>query len=290
MKTKYTHVVLFYCLLIVNFNGYAQQQSSDSLKMDIFLNNSMLKEASINVKFINSTDYTPSGFLLLASSNQFYILGLGDMSVVFNKTNTAMDAFTITQDNALWVVSGDKLCYMDSLGNLSALYKLPISKAGIISGNDENTAYIYDQTFQKGKKEYAIYRSSDTQYARLASTPMPILSAFEYKTSLLFSSENKILCADNKTMTFFELFSLPQKQNIISIAGDTVNHAVYFSTQDTIYRIKESKLEYICNDFGGILKYDGEGLLVFNPEKKLIIRFRNNILYSTVEEEKDFSN
>jgi hypothetical protein len=156
---------------------------------------------------------------------------------------------------------------------------LPISNAGIVSGNNENVAYIFDRTLQKGKKEYAVYRSSDKQCTNLASTSAPILSAFEYKTSLLFSSENKILCADSKTKIFFDLFSLPQKQNIISITGDTVNKATYFSTSDTIYRIKESKLEYVCNEFGGILQYDGEGLLVFNPEKSLIVRFRNNILY-----------
>ena len=272
-------LLLLSCLFVFRAEAHTITDSNDSLKIDIFLNNSMLEEASINVKLINSIDYTPNGFLLLSSINQFYILGKGDMPTVFKKTKTTIDAFTVTQDNALWIVSGNKLYNMNSEGNLSSLFNLPISKAGIVSSNDENVAYIFDRTLQKGKKEYAIYRSSNKQSTKLASMSAPILSAFEYKTSLLFSSENTILCADNKAKTFFELFSLPQKQNIISIAGDTLNRAVYFSTQDTIYRIKESKLEYVCDEFGGILKYDGEGLLVFNPEKSLIIRFRNNILY-----------
>jgi len=262
----------------IPFCSFAQNTEIEKL-----LSETMLKEASINVKFINSIDYTPNGFLLLASSNQFYVLGIGGMPPVFNKTGTGIDAFTVSQNNALWVVSGDKLCYMDSLGTLSILYKLPISNAGIVSGNNENVAYIFDRTFQSGKKEYAIYQISDKQCTRLASTTAPILSAYEYKTSLLFSSGNKIICADGKTQTFFDLFTLPQKQNIISITGDAVNHAVYFSTPDTIYRIKEGKLEYVNTEFGGILKYDGEGLVVFNPEKSLIVRFRNNILYPVAD-------
>jgi len=99
------------------------------------------------------------------------------------------------------------------------------------------------------------------------------------QSEFLFKYILYILCADNQTKTFFELFSLPQENDIVSITGDTDRQAIYFSTQDTIYRIKDGDFEYVCTDFGGILKYDGEGLLVFNPEMQLIIRFRNSILY-----------
>jgi hypothetical protein len=75
---------------------------------------------------------------------------------------------------------------------------------------------------------------------------------------------------------------LPHKQDIISITGDTINQAIYFSTQDTIYRIQNGELEYISTEFGGILNYDGEGLLIFNPENNLIIRLRNSILYPSL--------
>jgi tetratricopeptide (TPR) repeat protein len=280
MKTKYIHRILLCAFLIICAFVHAQPLSNDSLKMDIFLNNSMLKDASIDVKLINAVDYTPTGFLFLASSNQFYMLGMGGMPSVFKKTKTVIDAFTVTQDNALWIVSGNKLYTIDEKENLSIMFNLPISKAGIVSGNDENVAYIYDRIFQKGKKGYAVYQISDKGlYAKLLSTPTPVLSVFEYKTSLLLSTENKILCADSKTKSFFDLFALPQKQDIISITGDTVNRAVYFSTQDTVYRIQGGKCEYICMEFGGILKYDGEGLLIFNPKESLIVRFRNNILY-----------
>jgi tetratricopeptide (TPR) repeat protein len=278
------NIMKYAILLPFLFLWFINNAQSQETELDIFLNEVVTKNTLVNVKLINSIDYTPNGFLLLSSSNQFYMLGLEDIPAVFNKTKTAIDAFAVMQNNALLVISGRKLYNMDSQGNLFLMFELPISKAGIVSGNDENVTYIYDRTLQKGKKEYAIYRSSDTQYTRLASISAPILSVFEYKTSLLFSSENKILCADSKTKTFFDLFSLPQKQNIISITGDTINHAVYFSTSDTIYRIKDSKLEYICSNFGGILKYDGEGLLVFNPEKNLIVRFRNNLLYPSEKE------
>lgn len=278
------NIMKYTIILFLLFFGFLKTQSQQ-IELDVFLNEAVVKNTLNNIKFINSIDYTPNGFLLLSSYNQFYMLGLENIPTVFNKTKTAIDAFTVTQNEALWVISGNDLCCIDSLGSLLTLYKLPISKAGIVSANSKNTAYIYDRIFQKGKVEYAIYQCSDKHYTRLSSTTAPILSAFEYKTSLLFSTGNKILCADSKTKTFFELFSLPQKENIISITGDTINHAIYFSTQDTVYRVQNGNPEYICMDFGGTLKYDGEGLLIFNPEKQLIIRLRNNILYPNIEAE-----
>jgi hypothetical protein len=248
--------------------------------MEFILNNDMLTEASLNINFINSIDYTPNGFLLLASANQFYLLGMGGMPPVFNSIDREIEAFAVTKDFNLWIISENKLCSIDTLGNLATLSHLPIYYSGIVSSNQANMAYIYDRIFQEDKGEYNIYQVTEKEvYAKILSIPTPILSVFEYETSLLISTENKIWCVENKTKSFFELFSLPEGNDIISITGDTDNHAIYFSTQDTIYRIMKGGLEYICIEFGGILKYDDEGLLIFNPEKQLIVRFRNNILY-----------
>jgi len=280
MKNKQIHFLLFCCLLILNTKGYAQMSSNSSVKLDILLNNDMLKEASFDVKLINDIDYTPTGFLLLASTNQFYVLGLGGMPPVFEKTKIGVDAFAVTQSGELWIVSGNTLYGIDTLGALVNMFKLPISGAGITAGNETNIAYLFDRAFQRNKREYVIYQISDKEVnARLLSAPAPILSVFEYENSLLVATENRILCADNYTKIFFELFSLPHEDKIISITGDTFNKSIYFSTQDTIYRVKDGNFEYISTEFGGILKYDGEGLLVFNPEKSLIVRFRNNLLY-----------
>lgn len=280
MSIKYIHIILLYFLVIFSIKGQAQIQLKDTVKMDIILNNSMLKEVSIKGNFINSIDYTPTGFLLLASSDQFYMIGWGNMSTVFKKTKTDINAFTVTQDGTLWIISGNTLYSVDEQGNLSVIYDfLPIYKPRIVSSNQESLAYIYDHSFREGDREYMLCQISDKEHKRLLSTSTPILSVYEYKTSLLLSTENKIMCADSKTKSFFELFTLSQKSDIISITGDTVNHAIYFSTQDTIYRIKNGTLEYVSTELGGILKYDGEGLLIFNPEKSLIIRLRNNLLY-----------
>ncbi|MDR1341316.1 MAG: hypothetical protein LBK58_14880 [Prevotellaceae bacterium] len=112
--------------------------------------------------------------------------------------------------------------------------------------------------------------------------PTSITSLLESEESLFFSSKNKLFCIDIKNKKISELYSFPEKESeIISIANDNLNHALYFSTKDTIYRIFNNEIEIVNIDFGGILRYDGEGLLIFNPEQSLIVRLRNNILYNT---------
>ena len=80
----------------------------------------------------------------------------------------------------------------------------------------------------------------------------------------------------------FEILSLPQEDDIISIVGDTIHQALYFSTDKAVYRVRDNQIELVNDEFGGILKYDGEGLLIFNPKENLIVRFRNNILYDDI--------
>ena len=117
----------------------------------------------------------------------------------------------------------------------------------------------------------------------MVKIPTPILSVFEQPSQLIFSTKNILFSVDIQTKKLYQILALPNNDDIISIVGDTINHAFYFSTDKTIYRIKDSKIEIVSEDFGGILKYDGEGLLIFNPDKNFIIRFRNNVLYNLKE-------
>jgi tetratricopeptide (TPR) repeat protein len=280
MAKKYVSILFLLFPILL----YAQEH--DGMLADVFLSETMLKEVSIKTKLINSIDYTNDGFLLVSSSNQFYVLGIGFIEQLFNPTKKNIDAFTITPEGKLHIVSGKELCKIDTLGNFRKIYSLPNTKMGIAS--DEDKIYVFDQLIQKGLKEYSLF-SLDRKlfWKKSISMKTPITSVFEYKSSLFFSSENKLYCSNEQTKSFIEIISLPQKTNtIISIVGDSIHNALYFSSKDTIYRIKGNKLEYVSTEFGGILRYDGEGLLIFNPEKSVVIRLRNSMLYPPSEEYK----
>ena len=254
---------------------------TDSIHTEIFLDSKLLKDLSIDEKFINSIEYTPDGFILLASGNQFYLLGGGGLAPVFENWNNkdSIESFTVTPDSILAVVSGKTLYQADTDTSFVKIADIPDNNMGITSKYDN--IYMYDRTLRNKKKDYSIYQlSREGEITTLVTIRTPVLSVFERPSQLIFSTNNILFSVDTKTKELFQIFSLPPENDIISIVGDTIHRALYFSTNEAIYRIRNTQLELVNDEFGGILKYDGEGLLIFNPNENFIVRFRNNILYN----------
>jgi hypothetical protein len=271
--------------------AYAQEHDAQEQEegIDVFLSENMLKSINLNVVFNNSIDYTAGKLLLLSSSNQFYALGINGVFPVLEKTKNKIDAFSIaTTDSILLIVSNKTLYHTDSEGKMVKITDLPTAKMGIASSEDD--IYLFEQTEIKNKKEYSLFSlSRELVLTKLISVETPVNSVYFYPTIspiVFFTSRNTIyyLVEEGDSVKskdkYAEIFTLSGNNNkIISLAGDIENQALYFSTSDTVYRIKDNQLDYICVEFGGILRYDGEGLLIFNPKESLIVRLRNNLLY-----------
>jgi len=264
-------VILFICF----FSIVGKAQNTEA---DILLDSDFLSKSSINDKFINSVDYTSDGFILLSSAKQFYILGIGGIVPVFESlSGQNIESFTVTTNGILMFTSGNSLYQASENPDFTKKSDLPDSNMGITSNYSD--IFVFDKMQKRDKKDYSIYQiSKDRKITKLTTVSAPVLSVFEQPKQLIFSTKNMLLCVDTKTKKTYQILALPQENNIISIVGDTVNHAFYFSTENAIYRIKNNKFELITDELGGILKYDGEGLVIFNSEKQLIIRLRNNIL------------
>lgn len=276
IKMKHTIIIILICC---SFVGYSQ--NTNPIEMDIFLDKKSLKELSVKKKFINSIEYTPEGFLLLSSPNQFYFLGIGGLAPAFEKwsNKNSIESFTITSDSILVITSKNALYQLGSGDSFVKISNIPDSDMGITSKYDR--LYVYDRKLKKGKKNYSIYQLSGgvRTIIPLVTIGTPILSVFERASILIFSTKNKIFSIDAKTKKMIEILSLPKKDDIVSIVGDPVHQALYFSTKKAVYRVRDNQIELVNKEFGGILRYDGEGLLVFNPDESFIVRFRNNVLY-----------
>ena len=273
---KYVFSILFICYFSVA--GYTQ--NTKPVKADILLDNDLLKQLEIDDKFINAVEYTSDGFILLSSSSQFYLLGIGGIVPIFESWDgrSGIESFAVTAEGILIIVSGNTLYQANLDPSFTKVLDIPDRNMGVSSKYKD--IYVFDRIWKNSKKNYSIYKISENKkITTLVEIPTPILAVFEQSSLLIFSTKNTLLGVDINTKNLFHLLALPQEDEIISIVGDTINHAFYFSTYNTIYQIKESEIEVISEDFGGILRYDGEGLLIFNPEKQLIIRLRNNLLY-----------
>ena len=276
---------LFCILFIFYFSVVGYTQDAKSIQADVLLDSALLNQLSINTKFINSIEYTSDGFILLSSPNQFYLLGIGGVVPIFEKWNGKrnIESFAVTANGILIVVSGNTLYRAYSEPSFIEVMDIPDSDLGI-TAKYENI-YVFDRTLKSYKKDYSIYQiSEDTKITLLANIPAPVLSIFEQPSQLIFSTKNMLFSVDIETKKLSQILALPQEDDIISIVGDTINHAFYFSTNKMIYQVNNNGIELISNDFGGTLRYDGGGLLIFNPEKQLIVRLRNNLLYPVVND------
>ena len=276
-----------YFLIICLFPVLIYAQKTQDVEVDLFLSEAMLKDISIKTTLINSIDYTSNGFLLLSSSNQFYILGIGYLEELFKPTKKKIESYTVTPEGKLYIVSGKDLCKIDTLGNFKKIYSLQNVNMGIASGN--SGIYLFDQSIQKNKRDYSLFSlNKNLGRTKLVTMNTPIKSVYEYNANVFFTAKNKLYCTNKQMESFVEILTLPQESDaIISIVGDSEHHAFYISTDKTIYRMKDNNIEIISEDFGGILKYDGEGLLIFDPKKSSIIRLRNNILYPSIVQRKE---
>jgi len=262
-------VMMVAFLALITLVAKASTIKADSLRIEILLNKKMLTDIQLNDKFISTLDVTSDRLILLSTSQQYYLLGWGGLVPLGEKVPGKISSFAFTSDNVLMTIRNNELCRFDSLGNLVKLYKVPGAGMGMSAGN--NVIYIYDQN--KGKSKYALYViTKGGKYSKLIDVPNPIQSVFETNNSVLFATENGLFKYDLKTKGLKAIASLPKDKEVKSIAMDTLSKTIFFSTDSMVYALKESNPVLITDKFGGILRFFHNGLIVFVPEKQLVIR------------------
>ena len=272
-----------YILLIIVFfvgNVFAQDLSLPSLQMDIMMSKGQLKQAKLNdISFIPMVYRTDNGLYMLATPQQICLLGVNGIISLSGKENKFINSFALVDDESVFAICDNQLCYLDTLGNLSPYKRLPHKKMNLAVGNE--VLYVYD-TQRNHENMYSIYaiRNKDDVFIKLIDSPTFITSVLEYKKWILFATKNQILGIDTASKKIFKVYELSSKSEIIeSMVYDMRNDIMYFSSMKAIYRIAEKKIECLSDEYGGLLCYDPDGLVVFRPANKLLFRIRNNVLW-----------
>lgn len=242
---------------------------TDSLRYEILLTNNMLANIQVNEKFISSIDITPNQLILLSTTDQFYLLGWGGIVPYGSKVSGNISSFAFTPDSLLMTIRNKELCSFDSDGKLSKLFNLPGEGMGICAG--KYVMYIYNRKNDQAKNSFYVLAKGG-KYEKLFELPTPINSAVEVSNTILFATENVLFSYKPKTKDLKLLAVLPKNKKIESIAVDSINNRVYFSTDSVIYAYKNSSTVLFTNEIGGVLRFFHDGLIVFNPEKQLLIR------------------
>jgi len=248
--------------------AYGSPGTKDSLQYEVLLTPSMADEINSGSRFINSIDITSNRLILLSDREQFFLLGWGGIAPFGKKAGGNISSFAFTPDSLLMTVRNDELCVFEAEGNLSKLYGLPSSEMGISRG--KYVMYLFDRSGSKAEKGvYVLARGG--KYSRLFGVPEPVYSLVEIDDRIIFTNMNTIyeyLPADKKMNA---VASLPEDKIIRSLTADPSTGRIYFSTDNMIFSFLGKDQTVISDQIGGKLMYY-DGLIVFSPERKLIVR------------------
>ncbi len=247
---------------------YGNRITGDSIQYEVLLTPSMADEINPGNRFINSIDITPNRLILLSNREQFFLLGWGGIVPFAKKVTGNIGSFAYTSDSLLMTIRNDELCVFEGDGNLSGLYKLPSQEMGISRG--KHVMYIFDRTGSKPEKGiYAL--SHGGMYSRLFSVPDPVYSLVEIDDRILFTNRNTIFEYVPGKKEMKAVASLPEDKTIRSLTADPGTGWIYFSTDNMIFSFRGKEQKVITDQIGGKLLYYN-GLIVLNPERKLLVR------------------
>jgi hypothetical protein len=241
----------------------------DSLGIEVLLNRQICIDAGINGRFIGSLDITPERHILLSTPEKLYSLGWGGLIPFKKNVPVNLNSFAYTPDGFLMGVRSGELVIFDAQANIVKLYNLPEKGMEIAAGN--YVMYLYDHNKAKSKHTlFAIARGG--KFARLLDVALPIESVVETGSSILFAAGSTIFHFTPKSNELKAIATLPGNRQIRSIAADTPNDRIFFSTDSAVFALKGSNPVIITDSTGGELKYYKNGLIIFNPERSLLLR------------------
>lgn len=264
IRKIFTALIFTACLFRLN----ASQAPDDSLRFEVLLTPSMVDEIKTSGRLINAVGVTSQQLLLLSTRDQFYLLGWGGIKPLGKKLAGNISSFAFTSDSLLMTIRNNELCVFDSLGNLSRLYTLPGTDMGISPG--KYAMYVFDRNGEKAKQALYVIAHGG-KYSKLFEVPKPIYSVVELDKAILFTNGNTVFQYDPESREVKALASLPEDKIIRSLTADPSNGRIYFSTDNMVFSIQNSEKTVITDKIGGKLMFFG-GLIVFNPENKLLIR------------------
>lgn len=269
------------CILfiILSAPGLIKSQSEkkyEDIKIDVFLSKSIVQNTKLqNVLFLNDIALTDNRNLYLASNNCFYRIGFGlfDEHIIKGKKITTF----CSVGNNIFFADKKTLYIIDSNGKESVYVTLPQTPQKIWAGSST----IYWLTKQKNNT-YKLYGLliNTKKNIEIWSSKRPVLDVAEFSGTITLLSDNKLYIIDINQKKQLEL---PLKQELLgkasNIAADNANGSIFISSATGTYMISQKKITKICKD-SGLLCYDNDGLIIFTPNDKSLIRLRNEIIYT----------
>jgi hypothetical protein len=264
--------LLFLILLSFSKPILSFSQSLTNVRYEVLLNAKMFDSTVVNVQLTPQLVVSPDSLVTLSNGNQFLLLGWGGIVPFGSKANSNINSFSYTTDGLLMAVRKNDLCFLNGDGILEKIIGLPTENMTIMQGKD--VMYLMDQ--QRNDNKYRLYAfAKGGKYKELLISPKPITAVVEKYDSIYLAVESGIYSYSPTSDQLNLVLALGQEFKIQSLAVDPNNDILYFSTTHSIYAYQSGKITMISEELGGQLAFFGNGLIIFSPETKDILRIVN---------------
>lgn len=262
-------------LIIVGaLNIFAQVNNIENAKIDVFLDPTIIKSTELeNVSFLNHIGISANQNLIIASNDAFYSIGYRDY--VIYKTSKEISSFCFV-GNEFFYSNNNALYKITDSGEEKKVTDLDFSVKQLWSGNDVIYAVSSVNT---DNIIYAILPKTG-KWVKVHTIQHPILGISQLGTVLFVLHENGLQSLFVKEKKVVDVpFKTKKIGKIVSMAINQRKGCIYIASENGVYKLYKKKMELIYNGTG-ILCDDLDGLLIFNPNVPLLLRLRNETLYS----------
>ncbi len=206
---------------------------------------------------------TPDGAAVVGNAMGLWLVGGGK---VRDTGVAALECFTFTPEGLLMGVSSRKLVFLDSSGQLKPLFRLPGVGMSLVPGNGDSLLLFG----REDKGTWALYTiRPGRKVSLLLRSPKPITAAAETSSHILVVIDGALFLVEHGEL---RLLAGEPKGTLTAVAADPDGKAIFVSDDRRIFRVNNRRLTVVADGFGGTLRWQRGGLLVFDPRRPLLVR------------------
>jgi hypothetical protein len=245
----------------------AAPERTATAKLEVFMNKLTATKNGIGV-LTASVAVAPNHSFVIEDPERFYQVAWG----VVRKEDglKGLSAFDYATDGLFVGVRGKELVYLSKTGKLVTMAPLPSAGMGLAVGSGK--LYLFERNETGVSRLFVLYPGK--KLVKICDSPKPIDAVMEEGDRVLYSAGGSIMgwAPDGRTGV---AFVHPKNRRIVSMAQDPKSLKVYISDGLSVISIKGDQVVTVTREAGGILRWYGDGLVVFDPLAKLLMRIRN---------------
>lgn len=241
----------------------ARAATPPKLALQIILNPAIAQKAGLGT-LANCVAVTPDGVAIVSDQNHLWEAGAAGALPIGNFAG--LPSFAFVPGGLLIGVSGQNLVYVDTDGTLQTLFALPAPGMSVASGAG-NSLLLFGP---EGGGQYGLYLVyPGHKAAKLFRAPSPIQDAAQAGGKTFFISDGMLFAVTGRQA---KLIAAEPGAGFTSVAADPAGNHIFVSDGAHVFQIKSQGALPISGDLGGLIRWYGGGLLIFNPQSRTLIR------------------